>query len=190
MKEIELCRVQQFNRLWKELDDLYHDIALESGISDSILTILYTVCRMDGRCTQRDVCAMAYVSKQTVNSAIKKLESSGHIYLEQGKGRDKYICLTEKGEALAAKSAWPLIRTEDGAFSMLTEEEQRQFLFLTEKYVNCFSRQKSEGSGTNSGKTSGESGEKDERRTGEQRKDGRGESSAKKASPAKEEDLW
>lgn len=88
--------VQEFNSLYKELDDMYHEIALRMGVSDCVLTILYTICRMGGGCQQRDVCECAYVSKTTVNSAIRKLESMGYLYLEQGIGRNKHIYLTEK----------------------------------------------------------------------------------------------
>ena len=34
--------LQQFNHFYKELDDLYHEIALKIGISNSALAILYT----------------------------------------------------------------------------------------------------------------------------------------------------
>lgn len=35
--------VQQFNRLYKELDDLYHEIALAMGLSDSAFAVMYVV---------------------------------------------------------------------------------------------------------------------------------------------------
>lgn len=39
MEERQQNDVNEFNRLYKEMDDLYHDIALKLGLSDSALTI-------------------------------------------------------------------------------------------------------------------------------------------------------
>ena len=61
--------VQQFNRLYKELDDLYHEIALAMGLSDSAFAVMYVVGTLGDGCLQRDICREAYVSKQTVNSS-------------------------------------------------------------------------------------------------------------------------
>lgn len=136
--------VQEFNSLYKELDDMYHEIALKIGVSDCVLTILYTICRMGGGCLQRDVCEQSYVSKTTVNSAIRKLEQMGYLYLEQGRGHDKHIYLTEKGRDFSAENVCPLIRTEDRAFAALTTEEQQTLTELVRKYVVHFRRQKEE----------------------------------------------
>ena len=69
--------VQQFNRLYKELDDLYHEIALAMGLSDSAFAVLYMVGTLGDGCLQRDICREAYVSKQTVNSSMRNLERQG-----------------------------------------------------------------------------------------------------------------
>ena len=138
MSEHEVYNAQEFNRLYKELDDLYHDAALKAGISDSGLTILYTVCRMGDGCLQRDVCEQACISKQTVNSGIRKLEKEGYIYLEQGKGRDKHIYLTDVGKDFSRQHVCLLAEMEDNAFGTLDLAEQKELLRLVGKYVNHF----------------------------------------------------
>ena len=140
MKEQKKYDAQDFNSLYKELDDLYHDVALEIGIPDSALTVLYTVCRIGGGCLQKDVCGQAYVSKQTVNSAIRKLEAAGYLYLAQGKGRDKHIYLTDAGEKFAAEKVLPIVTAEDNAFSSLTPSEQQELFRLMKKYADNFRR--------------------------------------------------
>ena len=35
--------IREFNRLYKELDDLYHNLALRQGLSDSASIILYAL---------------------------------------------------------------------------------------------------------------------------------------------------
>lgn len=144
METKEMRGVQEFNSLYKELDDMYHEIALQIGVSDCVLTVLYTICRMGGGCQQRDVCERSYVSKTTVSSAIRRLESKGFLYLEQGKGRDKHLYLTEEGKRFSAAYVCPLIRTEEEAFSALEEQEQKQLLNLIGKYVTNFRKQKEE----------------------------------------------
>ena len=42
--------VREFNRLDKELDDLYHEIALKIGIPDSAFTIFYIICCLGDGC--------------------------------------------------------------------------------------------------------------------------------------------
>ena len=82
--------VQQFNRLYKELDDLYHEIALAMGLSDSAFAVLYMVGTLGDGCLQRDICREAYVSKQTVNSSMRNLERQGYLYLETAWKRQTY----------------------------------------------------------------------------------------------------
>ena len=99
--------IHEFNHIYKELDDLYHEIALKIGISNSALAILYTVCVLGDGCLQKDVCQEAYISKQTVNSSVRKLEKNGYLYLEQGTGRDKHIRLTEMGRRFVKEKIRP-----------------------------------------------------------------------------------
>lgn len=66
-------RIREFKKIDKELNDLYHGLALKIGISDSAFTILYVICELGDGCLQRDICYEAFASKQTVNSSIRKL---------------------------------------------------------------------------------------------------------------------
>ena len=75
--------IQKFNRLYKEQDDLYHDIALYAGLSDSACSILYAICVLGDGCLQRDICREAFTSKQTINSSVRNLERKGILYLEK-----------------------------------------------------------------------------------------------------------
>lgn len=83
--------LREFNRLEKELNDLYHDVALKMGISDSAFSIFYILYTLGDGCLQKDICYEIFANKQTVNSSIRKLEKDGYIYLKQGRGRDKHI---------------------------------------------------------------------------------------------------
>ncbi|MGI6006004.1 MAG: MarR family winged helix-turn-helix transcriptional regulator [Ruminococcus sp.] len=134
MREKEY-NIVAFNRLYKEMDDIYSDIARHIGISDSAFTIFYIICELGDGCLQKDICQTYYVTKQTINSSIRKLEREGYLYLEQGKGHDKHIHLTPKGQEFVQKNILPVQQMEHEAFQALTAGERKELLRLTEKYV-------------------------------------------------------
>ena len=143
MKIHQEYEVQQFNRLYKELDDIYHEIALAIGISDSALAVLYVVCTLGDGCLQKDICREAYVSKQTVNSSVRSLERNGFLYLEKS-GRDKHICLTEKGRQFVEQKIRPVVDMENGAFLEMEPDERAEFIRLSQKYVDLFGKKEKE----------------------------------------------
>lgn len=143
MKIHQEYEVQQFNRLYKELDDIYHEIALAIGISDSALAVLYVVCTLGDGCLQKDICREAYVSKQTISSSVRNLERNGFLYLEKS-GRDKHICLTEKGRQFVEQKIRPVVDMENGAFLEMEPEERAEFIRLSHKYVDLFGKKEKE----------------------------------------------
>lgn len=58
------------------------------------------------------MCHLTGVSKQTVNSALRRLEADGLVKPEAVDGRKKQLSLTAKGTRLAAKSAARVVETE------------------------------------------------------------------------------
>lgn len=72
-------------------DSLYHQAALKLGLSDSVLFVLYPVYENDGRCPLNDIRKATNISKQTLNSAMRKLEHEDIIYLEQNGGRAENV---------------------------------------------------------------------------------------------------
>lgn len=138
MEYPEKDMVLKFNSVYRELNDLYHDIALKLGISDSAFTIFYAIFRIGDGCLQRDICKQSYTNKQTINSTIQRLKEDGYLYLEQGKGRDKHIYLTDRGAAFMKEKVGPMVTAEDEAFLMLSIEEQKQFYSIFSKYVASF----------------------------------------------------
>lgn len=89
--------LREYNRIYKEVNDIYRDAASKFGLSNSVFDILYTICEVGEGCLQKDVCDATFIPKQTVNSAIRKLEQEGYLTLSNGKGHSKHILLTESG---------------------------------------------------------------------------------------------
>lgn len=74
---------------------------------------------------------MLYEPKQTINSALKKMEAEGMIEQVQGKDRrSKLVKLTESGIRLAAKTADAVMDAEYRAFCNMPESERERLLHL------------------------------------------------------------
>lgn len=131
-------RMMAFNVLWKEQDDIYRGIAKTLELNESVFWILYCLRGSGKNVTQSFMCSMMLEPKQTINTALKKMESDGLIFFsDSGDKRSKYIYLTEKGAALAKNTVDRVIVAERTAMEMMTEDEQRQFLELFRKYNDC-----------------------------------------------------
>ncbi len=124
----------QYTYLAGEINALYHEAAVKMGISDSVQNILYVLSEKDGKCLQSEISKLTGISRQTINSAIRKLEKEELVYLEQGKGRNTILCLTEKGEKFSLEKIYPLREIERKIWNEWTPEEQQQYLTLTKKY--------------------------------------------------------
>lgn len=139
MMHIEQGReLKEFNRLYRELDKIYHNISLHAGLSDSACMILYAIVELGDGCLQKDIADLNSISRKTINSSIKNLEKQGYIILKQGKGRDMHIYLTDCGQKLAANKIAPLFEAENKSFTAMTPEDSRELLRLTHKYVDIF----------------------------------------------------
>lgn len=70
-----------------------------------------------------------------MNSALRKLEAEGVVYLEPVSARSKSVCLTEAGQALAAETAGKIIRIENDIFDSWPQADVEQYLELTERFL-------------------------------------------------------
>ncbi len=132
--------LKEYNRIYKENNNIYHDIALRLKLSDSAFDIFYAVCVLGDGCLQRDICSLSATSKQTINSSIRKLEKEGYLTLKPGKGRQMHIFLTETGKALAQERIYPVIEIENSVFDAMSENECRELLRLSKKYMEILKK--------------------------------------------------
>ncbi|MDE6602939.1 MAG: winged helix-turn-helix transcriptional regulator [Lachnospiraceae bacterium] len=127
--------LKRYNYLVSEIDAVYHEISQKLGISDSVSIVLYTICDLGDPCPLKSICRSSGISKQTINSALRKLEAEGILYLEPDGHKAKTVCLTEKGRALADRTAGKIIEMENDIFSSWAEEDVNLYLELTERYL-------------------------------------------------------
>ena len=121
--------LREFNRLYS--------LSLKMGMSDSTFIILYTIAELGDGCSQKEICEQVSISKQTINSSIRKLEGSGVIRLEKGtRGRELHILLTEAGKQIIREKIYPIMEAEDRAFTHMPAEDRAEFLRLSRLYVD------------------------------------------------------
>lgn len=135
MNEQFLKTMKRFNHLLGEIEGTYHEASLKLGVSDSVLKILYTMCYFDNQCLLSDLCRHTGLSKQTVNSAIRKLENDRLVYLQAVDGKTKRVCLSPAGEEFARQTAGRVLNLENKIFSTWSDAEFSGYLMLTERYL-------------------------------------------------------
>ena len=104
------------------------------GLADSTMHILYTLLNDGGQCPLKKIRQLTGLPKQTLHSAISKLEEEGHILLLT-EGRAKSARLTESGLVLAEATAGKIIAAEDRIYAGWTPAELAAYLTLTERYL-------------------------------------------------------
>lgn len=130
----------EYTYLAGEINSLYHEAAVKMGISDSVMNILYVICEKGNQCFQSEISRLTGISRQTINSAIRKLEKDEMVYLQQGQGRNTIVCLTEKGRKFSEEKISRLFEIENKIWREWTDEEQQQYLTLTKKYRDALKK--------------------------------------------------
>lgn len=95
----------EYNAIESLIGCAYHEAALKMHLADSELCILYTLHTHGPGCLQSTLYKETGLTKTTVNSALKKLEKGGTLYLTPGPGRNTRVYLTESGAQLARDTA-------------------------------------------------------------------------------------
>ncbi len=127
--------LKRYNYLVGEIDATYHEISTKLGLSDSVMRILYSICDNGTARPLQEICRLTGLSKQTINSALRKLEREGIIYLEPLSPKNKNVCLTESGKVMANQSAGQLLALENDIFASWPQEDMEKYIALTETYL-------------------------------------------------------
>lgn len=129
--------LKRYNHLLGELEAVYHELSLRLGMSDSVSKILYTICNAGQSCPLHTICQQTGLSKQTVNSALRKIERQGLVYLESTNKKAKIVCLTEAGNQFADKTARQMIAWENEILDTWSQSDVQQYLSLTERFLEA-----------------------------------------------------
>lgn len=127
----------QENRQYNETNLLYHGIAVQFGLSDTVFWVLYALYSDDAPQTQAQMSAGFCLPKQTLNSAVRGMVEQGLVMLTPAPGckHGKLLGLTEAGRTLAEKTVAQVIRAEETAMQNMGLERARQYISMGQEYT-------------------------------------------------------
>ena len=128
--------IRQYCSCLQEWNASYEDYARSVGLSFTSLSILSTIYAHEN-CTQKMLCEICFLPKQTVNGVIRQFCKDGWISLiEMAKDRrNKAIRFTEQGRQAAGDILRRVRQSEQAAMQSLSPQEQSALLTLTRRYV-------------------------------------------------------
>ena len=130
-------KIARLNRIAKALDGAYMSAARKFDLAESAFWLLYEIKLSDAPLTQKELCDNLFLPKQSINSALKKLEADGCLTLEYAENsrKRKLIRLTEKGDALAAATASKIVNAELRMLDGMDPAAVDRMLDVYEKYA-------------------------------------------------------
>lgn len=140
MEKVSKGKVRQINNIINETESVYHQASLSLGLSDSESMILYAIYEDTNICLLSDVYKKTGICKQTVNSALRKLEKRELLFLENYNGKLKKIVLTNSGEIFVEKTVAKIYQAEINVFNDWSKEEIENYIYLLEKYKNTLQK--------------------------------------------------
>lgn len=132
--------IHRFNEINNEVGALYHRASQKMGFADSEFNILYMICDEGEGFDQTHVIEATGMSKQTVHSAVRRLEQEGILMLGDRTARRKAILLSDRGRVLIEEKIRPFMDAEEGIYNSWTESEKELFLSLNRRYAQSLSR--------------------------------------------------
>ena len=126
----------EMNSLWREIDEMYHAIAVSFKLSESAFDVMYAIYVVGEGCTQRNICDQVFLTKQTINTSLHKLVQQGFLVLKPAPhGRSKQIFLTNTGRELIARCIEPVAQAELDALVALNEHDRELLLTIAKTYI-------------------------------------------------------
>lgn len=116
------------------INSAFHLASSKLGLNDSEMSIFYVINRCGEGCNQCELYKQTGQRRSTINSAIRKMEKEGLLYLEPGDGRNTRVFLTEEGRRRSHETVGRLLRIEEGIVETWDEGEQTQFVALTTRF--------------------------------------------------------
>nr|WP_238580137.1 MarR family winged helix-turn-helix transcriptional regulator [Treponema endosymbiont of Eucomonympha sp.] len=132
--------VNEYCRLWREINLQYEEYAKALGTTYSVLLVMSIINSVGETCTQKDICSQSFLPKQTVNLIIKSFLKDGFIKMTELESdrRNKVIRFTKKGKEYVQKYIFRIKDAENRAMKKLSEKDRQQLLESTKSYTTYF----------------------------------------------------
>ena len=136
-------QLKVLNKLYKESDYIYSNLASRLGMSNSMFWILYAISHSEEPLTQNDLCNDYFFPLQTVNSAVANLLKKGIIELEfiPSTRNRKKIILTDKGKKFTNETINKADEIEKNAFLRFSEEERETYISLFQRHIDYLKKE-------------------------------------------------
>lgn len=125
---------ETYNQIMCMMEADYHDAAVRLGLSDSAFNILYTLYIEGSGCNQSRLYKKSGMARSTVNSAIRKMEKKGWLYLVPGEGRNTKVEVTDEGRAVMDRTVARIVAIEKKLFDAYTETEAETLIRLNRQF--------------------------------------------------------
>ena len=109
--------------------------AKANGVNYHELLLLYFMLDHP-QCTQKQVCELYLLPKQTINNVVIRLKDEGYLNLlsDTDRQREKLLELTPAGRQYAGNILTPLLAVEERVLCRVGEEGIRQMADTAERY--------------------------------------------------------
>lgn len=131
-----------FWKVWSQTNALYTEWCAERNYNPYRLLVLYAAYDHEP-ITQKQIADRTGLSKQTVATVMRGLKDEGYVSLSARTDdrREKYICLTELGNAYAREMLTPLYRLENRVFDIMGEERIREMMDAVSLFNTVFEKE-------------------------------------------------
>ncbi len=130
---------KRLDDIWQNIDSVYDYYAKQLGLNSTTLYLLQIVYTSEP-CTQKQICDIMMLPKQTVNTIVRDYQNKGLLETTESPEdrRHKHIRLTQQGKAYCQEIIPPLEEAEAYAMAQFTEDERSTMFALMEKYNKLF----------------------------------------------------
>ena len=143
---IREVNMEKFNgnfwKVWSQTNALYTEWCAERNYNPYRLLVLYAAYGHEP-ITQKQIANRTGLSKQTVATVMRGLKDENFVSMSAGMDdrREKYIRLTEQGNAYAGEMLVPLYELETRVFDIMGEERIRQMMDAVSLFNTVFEKE-------------------------------------------------
>ena len=126
---------KRFDEVFQKMDRAYERYARSCGMNYSSLALLQLIWERQP-CTQKELCALTMLPKQTINNLIRALQEKGYLTLAPNASnrQERILTLTESGLRYAESILLPLLALEESAICAMGAEAVRQMVDMALRY--------------------------------------------------------
>lgn len=134
-----LSEAKRLDDIWQNIDSVYEYYAKQLGLNSTTLYLLHIIDTSEP-CTQKQICDIMMLPKQTVNTIVRDYQNKGLLETTESPEdrRRKHIRLTQQGKDYCKKILPPVEEAEAYALAQFTENERNMMFTLMEKYSKIF----------------------------------------------------